>query len=405
LTSDSGYAAVANEAYSADPLWTDPPIATGRRFTDGQGETEFEVVEEPVCDPVTGFQAITVAPLVGGKPDLSQIYVSFAGTNPAHRADLNADAQTVIAGKLTATQAEQALKYAKEIQAKHPGAEFTAVGHSLGGYLAMLVAAEKHWSCTSFNGPDPWAQLSPQARKWLKEKITADPEAFRNFVNEWDPIGNSHGNGTGAAIHVKGKPFQGLLGDHNLSTGFTFDDRGQIRGAGVPARNSYQIMENLLHTVPPTLREPLAALGAGAMAALQVSVIGEGVGRSASTVMVMIDTIAATSLASTIYSAADLLTSIKSVNESLIPRMHHDLAEAKSLAYTIPYLTEADIENCVAVERLRVEDNIDQHAVEEVNRRLDDHIATIHTLYDGITNAVLNAAEQDARWAAAFGSR
>jgi hypothetical protein len=60
--------------------------------------------------------------LPDGKPDPEpkHLYVSFAGTNPAHHADINTDAQTVIAGKLTATQAEQALKYAKQVRAKYP---------------------------------------------------------------------------------------------------------------------------------------------------------------------------------------------------------------------------------------------------------------------------------------------
>jgi hypothetical protein len=401
VTTDEDYKFIAEAAYNVDPLWVDHPSKKGQPFP--PSNPRFEIIEDPVSDPVTGFQAITVAPLVDGKPDLSQVYVSYAGTNPVTHADLNSDAQTVVAGKVSATQVEQALKYAKQMQAKYPDAEFTAVGHSLGGFLAMLVAAEKRWSCTSFNGPDPWEQLSPEERKWVREQIAAHPEAFRNFVNEWDAIGNSHGNGTGAASYVKGKRFQGLFDDHNLSTGFDFDETGRIENAGVPARNSYQIMENLLHGVPPMLREPLAALGAGAMAALQVPVIGEGVGRSASTVMVMIDTMAATSLASTIYGAADLLTKIKEVNDGLAARMALDLHEAKSLAYAIPFLTEADIENCVAVEGLRVEDNLDQHAVDAVDRRIDDHLDTIHTLYDGITRAILNAGEQDARWATAFG--
>ncbi|WP_217498799.1 alpha/beta hydrolase [Leifsonia sp. C5G2] len=404
MTTDKDFGDIANGAYNADPLWTNPPWEKGQGIP--PSNPRFQIVEEPVSDPVTGFQAITVAPLLpDGRPDLSQIYVSFAGTNPAHHADLNSDAQTVIAGKLSATQVEQALKYAEAIRAQYPGADFTAVGHSLGGFLAMLVAAEKRWSCTSFNGPDPWDQLSPEARKWLKELIAANPDAFRNFVNEWDAIGNSHGNGTGAAIYVTGKPFQGLFDNHNLSSGFDFDETGRIEGAGVAARNGYEIMENLLHGVPQRLREPLAALGAGAMAALQIPVIGEGVGRSVSTVMVMIDTMAATSLASTIVSAADILTSIKSVNEGLAARLQLNLLEAKSNAYTIPYLTEADIENCVAVERLRVEDNLDHQAVDAVNRRLDDHVDTIHKLYDGITKALLHAGEQDARWANAFGGR
>ncbi|GAA2048870.1 hypothetical protein GCM10009820_04090 [Leifsonia soli] len=405
MTSDSDDAAIANEVYSADPGWTNPPIAKGRHFTDGQGGTTFEVIDEPVNDPVTGFQAITVAPLVNGTPDLSRLYVSYAGTNPAHHGDLNTDAQTVIAGRVMATQTEQAVKYATEMQAKHPGASFTTVGHSLGGYLAMYVAAEKHWSCTSFNGPDPWEHLSPQARKWVEQQHAAGENPLRNFLNEWDAIGNAHGNGTGAAIYVTGKPFQDLLTNHNLSTGFRFDGSGRIEGAGVPARNSYQITENLLHAVPPMLREPLAVLVAGALTALQVPVIGESAGRSASTVMVMMDTLAATSLASNIFSAADILTTIKSVNEGLTARMHLDLLEAKNSAFTIPFLTQADIEDCVVTERLRVEDNIDEHAVQAVNRRIDDHVDTIHSLYNGISNAVVHAGEQDARWASAFAGR
>lgn len=407
MTTDEDFSSIASAAYRVDPLWSDPP------WKKGQGvppeAPRFVIAEDPVSDPATGFQAITVAPLLPNgeiDPDPSHLYVSYAGTNPAHHADLNSDAQTVIAGKLTATQAEQALKYAREMQAKYSTANLTTVGHSLGGYLAMLVAAELHLSCTSFNGPDPWEHLSPQAKKWLKEQIAADPEAFRNFLNEWDAIGNSHGNGTGAAIYVKGKRLQDPFTAHNLSSGFSFDKvTGRIEGAGVAGRNGYQIMENLLHGVPPMLREPLAALGAGTISALQVPVIGEAVGGSLSTVMVMMDTLATTSLASNIFSASDLLTNIKSVNSGLAARMQMDLDEAKSSVFAIPFVTETDIENCVFVERLRVEDNLDHDAVESVNRRIDDHVGTIHKLYDGIGNAVLHAAEQDARWASAFGGR
>lgn len=407
MITDEDFRDIAAAAYKVDPLWTNPPWKRGQGIP--PSDPRYAIIEEPVNDPATGFQAITVAPLKPNSKvdtDPSQVYVAFAGTNPAHHADINTDAQAVIAGKVSATQTEQAKEYAEKIRAKYRGANFTAVGHSLGGYMAMFVAAELHWSCTSFNGPDPWEQLSPQAKKWVKERIAADKNSFRNWVNEWDLVGAFHGDGTGASIYVKGTPGQDMLTIHNLSTGFSFDEKtGQIQGADVSGRNWYQIMENLLHDVPPMLREPIAGLAAGAVGALQIPVVGGGVGRSVSTVLVMMDTIAATSLASNIFSASDMLTTIKSVNSGLPVQLQRNLDEAKSSVYSIPFITEADIENCVAVQRLRVEDNLDEHAVADVNRRIDDHLDTVHKLHDGISNAVLRAGEQDARWALAFGGK
>jgi fermentation-respiration switch protein FrsA (DUF1100 family) len=41
-------------------------------------------------------------------------------------------------------------------------------GHSLGGFLALDVAAENHGPAATRKGPDPWDVLSPQAKAWLQ---------------------------------------------------------------------------------------------------------------------------------------------------------------------------------------------------------------------------------------------
>lgn len=403
MTTDEQYSRLADASYNVDPLWQDPPWRKGQGIP--STNPEFLIVEDPVSDPATGFQAITVAPLVNGLPDTSQLFISYAGTNPANHADINADAQTVIAGRVSATQAEQARTYAEAIRARHPQASLTTVGHSLGGYLAMGVAAELQLPCTSFNGPDPWSILSPRARRWVQEKVAAGKTPLRNFVNEWDVVGNYHGSGTGAAVYVKGEPSAGLLGTHNLTTGFSFDTKtGRIEGAGVPPRTMLEIMENLLPALPRELRKPLAALGAGAVGVLQAPAIAESVGRHVSTFLVALDTQAASSLANDIFGASDMLTRIKNINGSLVAQLQLNLAEAKKSVYGIPFLTETDIENCVVIERLRVQDNIDEHAVAAASRRVDDHVETVHKLHAGITKTILSAGEQDVRWASVFGA-
>lgn len=407
MTTDEDFAKLAEAPYNADPLWRNPSSTIGEQFP--PENPRFVVISDPVSDPVTGFQGVAVAPLVDGVPDYSQVYVSFAGTNPGHHADISADVQVVIGGATaTATQAGQALAYADkvrdEVREVNPDATFSTVGHSLGGYLALYAAGELHWSSTTFNAPDPWDALSPQAQTWLQDQAAAGSNPFRNFVNEWDLVGNLRGNGTGAAIYVTGEPGMDALHYHNLETGFDFDAHGTATGTGIDGRSTLEITDNLLSAFPESLRAVPAAALAGALVWLQDPGVGASVGRSVSALVVAVDTVAAAALASTILTSADLLTRIKETNSGLIPQMQLDLDEAERNAFDLPYITEADIENCVATHRLRVRDNIDENAVDTVNRRLDTHIDTVHKLFEGINTAILNAAAQDEQWASIYTS-
>lgn len=410
MTTAEESAAIAEAAYNADPLWTDPPFATGERFNPpAKPGQEFEVVPPPPAnDPVTGFQAMTVVPVVNGKPDYSQVYISYAGTNPGHHADIGADGQLVIGGQIAAgTQAAQALEYAEKVKAKirkgHPEATFETVGHSLGGYLAMYVAAELHLPATAFNGPDPWTALSPQARKWLLQKIAEGENPLRNFVNEWDPVGNSFESGTGAAIFVAGRRGLGFLDYHNISTGFRFDDKtGDVLGAGVSGRSLVEISENALLVLPEDLRHPLALAMAGTMNSLRDPRVAAVTGMAVSGVMVLVDTLAATALASEFIHMQAPLNNIKALNLGLAAQMEVGLREAKDAVAMIPFLRESDIENCVATHRLQVQNNIDEHAVDTANQRVDDHLTLLGQLAAGVGSAVENAYAQDAQWARSY---
>ena len=83
--------------------------------------------------------------------------------------------------------------------------------------------------------------------------------------------------------------------------------------------------------------------------------------------------------------------------------MKEGLLAAKNTASVLPYITASDIETCVAANRLDVEHNIDEEAVAETDRLVDEHIARVSALCDGISRTVIHTVEQDAQWAMSFG--
>ena len=98
MTTDQDYATIADEAYAADPLWQNPPLAVGTTFNVGSDKSkQFQVVWPPASDTSSGFQGIAVAPVdSSGVPDLSQIVIGFAGTNIEDHGDLLADVESVV---------------------------------------------------------------------------------------------------------------------------------------------------------------------------------------------------------------------------------------------------------------------------------------------------------------------
>ena len=406
MTTAEQYMHLAEHAYEVDRLVRDPPLSVGEEFRVGSGDhtQKFRVIDTE-DHAANGFQAMAVVPVVDGVPDMSQIVVSYAGTNPDHRADLLEDVETIVGGAQgPMSQVLDAQFFADRVSDSYPGSSVSTVGHSLGGFLALLVAAEHNWDATTFNGPDPWEFLSPTAKKRLEADQKAGRLRVRNYVNEWDLIGNLYGNRTGAAVFVSDTRGRSALKYHDISEdgAFTFD-QGSVDGAGAKGRRYEDVLGNAVDTLLPgasTAVSPALLMLAGiarspaAMRALAKNTSGA---------LVAVNTVSALGLAASIGGLSNALVQITQANGRIIPRMEEGLLSAKNAAALLPTITAYDIERCIDRHRLHVHQNVDVDAVREVDERVDRHIERVGQLSQGITQAVRHTLEQDAHWAVTFG--
>ena len=399
------YASIAAKSYWVDPLERNPTLVNGDVFPPAEGRQKFQVYDT-ATDPITGFQGMAVVPVIDGQPDCSQVYIAFAGTNPDDRADVVADLVSVV-GRRTGegTQVREAEKFAAQVQNRlaaegHAGAQIETVGHSLGGFVALYVAAEKHWPSTSFNGPDPWNSLSPQAKEWIQAERKRGASPLTNYVNRFDLVGNVLGHGTGAGVFVGDELWKGVMKHHDLGDAFGFDPAGGMLGVGGRSWTVAEIAE-LVDAASPGQGQALRVLDGVVSTVNGVSAVTAGAVLSG--LVVAVDTVGALALASSVGGVASHLQTIKDVNNGLVPAMTTALTNAKSLAARLyPWVTEADIEECVRAHDLQVEKNIDEAAVAALNDLVDDHIATVRKISHGVVNTVTNAVEQDAAWARAY---
>lgn len=171
---------------------------------------QYQVLEVE-DNTVNGMQAMAVAPVVNGKVDTSQVIIAYAGTNAADEHDRDTDVQMVIGGDtntlrtdtekvrvgistltipvdttITDSQLVTAQRFYDEIQKKYPHANLTTTGHSLGAYLALIIASENRIPATTFNGPDPIRGMSDEAIAWIK----ANQDMYNNYRIRYDGIGN-----------------------------------------------------------------------------------------------------------------------------------------------------------------------------------------------------------------------
>lgn len=407
MTTAEQYMDMADYAYRVDRLIQDPPPRVGEEFTAGSGDhrQKYRVIDTE-DNPVNGFQAMAVVPVVNGIPDMSHIVVSYAGTNPDHRADILADVETVVGGAHgPMSQVLDAQFFADRVANMHPGSSVSTAGHSLGGFLALLVAAEHNWDATTFNGPDPWEWLSPDAKNRLEADTKAGRIPLRNYVNEWDLIGNLYADRTGAAVFVSDERGRSTLDYHNIGKGgaFTFAPDGSIEGAGASSHRLEDVLANVVDTILPGT-SAAASPGLLMLAGIARSPAAmKTLAKNASGALVAVNSLAALGVAASIGGLATALIEIKLANGRIISRMEDGLLAAKNAAAVLPTITAYDIERCIDSHRLHVHQNVDVDAVLAVDERADRHIERVGQLSQGISQTVRHTLEQDAQWAVTFG--
>ena len=395
MTTPEDYESIANWVYKVDPLVQRPPGRAGQTFyTDSDSSKQQWKVIVVSANVNDGFQGMAVVPIVNGVEDYSQVSIAFAGTNFDDPHDIAADAGVMLATQTA--QAEDAKAFAAKVkelvQTDHPEATFATVGHSLGGFLALLVAAENRWPATSFNGPDPWRVLTPRTKDWLTSQNLAGTNPLKNYVNRFDTVGNALGNLTGAGIFVYDEPDGSLLGYHNIGKddkgepqAFRFGPTGEIIGAGCTAVDLGVILYNLDQT-------------AAAQAVWKMQ-------KDSPYLKVLVAMEPALALAKKIGGLTEHLKAIKNANGSVESEMEDALRDAKNLYVSLhPTMTITDIENSVAVNRLAVHDNLDRDAIGAVDSLVNRQIRMVTALEDGIHNAIVNTLAQDVHAAAAFTS-
>ena len=242
---DKHYNDISEKVYWLDPKYPRYNEGYKKNSVKEFAGMEFQILQ--IKDSLDGMQAMAVAPIKNGKVDISQVVIAFAGTNLSDWKDLETDARSImnlygnrpgasfsekattnkllsVSGLKTAGQINSAIAFANEVKKEYGEAAISTTGHSLGGFLALYVAAEKQWKNVGFNGPDPYDLLSPEAKKWVEEK----PGMLTNYRNHADFIGNFGGNGTGAEVRISMETaFLNLLASHSL-TSWKFDENGKL---------------------------------------------------------------------------------------------------------------------------------------------------------------------------------
>lgn len=163
-------------------------------------------------DPQSGFFAAGYR-----TPRTNRLVVAFRGTNE-FRADWvnNVLNTTGLASFCWDSQLNTALAYFRAVRALHPAAECAVCGHSLGGFLASMVALREGVLGVTFN-PAPLG-LSTSG---LPSRTTpgAPPARLVNFRLKGDVVSGMRQSHIGKAIELKHSKTElllrasGLLGD------------------------------------------------------------------------------------------------------------------------------------------------------------------------------------------------
>ena len=93
---DKSYNKISGAVYWLDPKDKKYSPTIKENVIHSLGGTEFQILKIQENSQTDGMQAMAVAPLdKQGVPDLSQIVISYAGTNPGDWKDVETDLRTI----------------------------------------------------------------------------------------------------------------------------------------------------------------------------------------------------------------------------------------------------------------------------------------------------------------------
>lgn len=207
--SDKNYKEISMDVYSVDRKKENKPLRENQKLT----KSNFKILQVE-DNQNNGMQAMAVAPVNDrGEVDTSKIVIAYAGTRVGDRRDIDTDVQQVWQGRKenlitdiakgkgstrTKNQLQTAKEFADEILKKYPSSLISVTGHSLGGYLAVFIAAKNGWAATVFNAPDASNALSEKEIEW----VLKNRDLIVNYRNPRDIIGNYGGDKLGIARYV-----------------------------------------------------------------------------------------------------------------------------------------------------------------------------------------------------------
>lgn len=160
-----------------------------------------------VYDGENGLQMMaTIEQDEKGYPIGDTIVLSFAGTDIDTQMledVVVSDIGSVIAG-LDTPQVVQARELSKEwiasLRNTFPKANFVSTGHSLGGFLALTVAAQEKIGATVFNAPNPNNILTETEEDWLRQQAG---QGVINYKRVQDVVGYG-----GGVVRLRGNEHQ-----------------------------------------------------------------------------------------------------------------------------------------------------------------------------------------------------
>lgn len=189
----------------------------------------FKVIKTRNDGP-TGFDGMAVAPYVNGKPDLQNVAIIAAGTDPNHYID-SRDGVTAVIGKLfnLSPQYGVADKFTKTVMGMKDVRVTKLTGYSQGSYM-LKIGAKYQISTTVFNGWFKYKSLSPEERNFIREH----PDLFVNYRKKDDDVvvlndGNNpskYGNDFGTIKWISGSSHKIEDWVFDSKTGQLLDKKG-----------------------------------------------------------------------------------------------------------------------------------------------------------------------------------